>query len=79
MTAFNKLPVYQNVLSMKKSFLDYYKEILQKVSFDQELFKKELNKALNSIDKEDIQKLREWIIDRGLQFNMIPVKVMHRK
>ena len=44
---------------MKKSFLDYYKEILQKVSFDQELFKKELNKALNSIDKEDIQKLRE--------------------
>jgi len=61
---------------MKKSFLDYYKEILQKVSFDQDLFRKEFEKALKSIEEEDTQKLKEWIIDRGLQSNMIPVKVM---
>ena len=64
---------------MKKSFLEYYKEILQKVSFDQDLFKKEFKKALNSIEEKDTQKLKEWIIDRELQSNMIPVKVMDRK
>jgi len=64
---------------MRKSFLDYYKEILEKVSFDQQLFRKELSKALRTIEKEDIQKLWDWIIDRGLQSDLIPVKVKHRK
>ncbi len=46
----NELPMYE--LS---------KDILQKVSFDPILFKKELLKAISWLDsKEDIKKLKEW-------------------
>lgn len=60
---------------MKKSFLDYYKEILEKVSFDQSLFKKEFNKAVKSVEIDEIQKLMEWIEERGLHTNLIPIKI----
>ena len=49
---------------MKKSFLDYYKEILEKVSFDQHLFRKEFSKAVESVERDEIQKLMEWIEER---------------
>lgn len=51
---------------MDNSFLDYYKTILQKVSFDQALFRKELRKALNTLDTTDATRLRNWLISRGL-------------
>jgi len=57
---------------MKKSFLDYYKEILEKVSFDQYLFNKEFYKAVKSVESDEIQKLMEWIEERGLHSNLIP-------
>lgn len=46
---------------MKTSFLDYYKTILQKVSFDNFLFRKELNKALNHLESHDKEELRQWV------------------
>jgi hypothetical protein len=51
---------------MANSFLDYYKIILQKVSFDQALFRKELNKALNTLEPRDVSELRRWLNSMGL-------------
>ncbi len=40
--------------------LEYFKTILSKVSFDPDLFKKELLKAINNLVHEEILKLKEW-------------------
>ena len=40
--------------------LDYFKTILSKVSFDPELFEKELLKAIKSLVADEVQKLKEW-------------------
>ncbi|MCE3295284.1 MAG: hypothetical protein K0R65_998 [Crocinitomicaceae bacterium] len=43
--------------------LELSKKILEKVSFDQVLFYKELKKALSWItSKEEIQKLKDWCL-----------------
>jgi hypothetical protein len=55
-----------NAAYMANSFLDYYKIILQKVSFDQALFRKELNKALNTLEPRDATELRSWLNSMGL-------------
>ena len=41
--------------------LKYYKEILQKVSFDVRLFRKELRKAHKYLTPKDRDILREWV------------------
>ena len=40
--------------------LEYVKTILKKVSFDRQLFEKELVKAIKSLLAEEINKLKEW-------------------
>ena len=40
--------------------LDYFKLILHKVSFNKDLFEKELSKALKALVPQDVEKLREW-------------------
>ena len=40
--------------------LKYTKEILTKVSFDAQLFEKELRKAIKSLVKEEIAELEKW-------------------
>ena len=50
---------------MKKSFLDYYKLVLDKVSFDQQLFRKELSKALKTIDHHEVDDLLQWLNEKG--------------
>lgn len=40
--------------------LEYSKLILEKVSFDKELFKKELDKALKVLMPEEIEQLLSW-------------------
>jgi hypothetical protein len=40
--------------------LEYTKTILQKVSFDQNLFKKELKKSIKWLRKEEILTLYTW-------------------
>lgn len=46
---------------MKKSRLEYAKFILAKVSFDINLFRKELTKALKNLIEEEKKELVEWV------------------
>lgn len=49
------------------------KKILRNVSFDSQLFQKELNKALKWItDAEEIKRFREWcIVEFGAKYPVI--------
>jgi hypothetical protein len=49
---------------MGTSMLDYYKMILDKVSFDAALFKKELRKAIGNLVAPDAEALLSWCIGR---------------
>ena len=49
-------------LNMSKN-LNYYKQILKKVSFDVTLFKKELEKAFNYLTPNEQKALRRWVND----------------
>ena len=49
-------------MPMKMTYLDYYKLVLAKVSFDYALFKKELDKANQILTKEEQSDLKKWII-----------------
>ncbi|MFN6944860.1 MAG: hypothetical protein ACK4ND_07910 [Cytophagaceae bacterium] len=40
--------------------LEYQKMILQKVSFDQQLFEKELKKSTKDLIREDLIELKTW-------------------
>jgi len=44
------------------SRLEYAKTILQKVSFDARLFRKELKKSLTFVSAEERSLLREWVV-----------------
>ena len=41
--------------------LEYYKTILEKVSFDKNLFKREYNKAMEHLNSEEKVELIEWL------------------
>jgi len=41
--------------------LDYQKEVLEKVSFDQELFTKELQKSYQWLDSSELSELLLWV------------------
>ncbi len=56
---------------MKESFLEYTKYILEKVSFDIELLKKEYKKALKILKTEEISQLNNWIQAKGLRLQPI--------
>jgi len=40
--------------------LDYAKIILQKVSFNEHLFERELSKSMKSLLREDVLELKKW-------------------
>jgi hypothetical protein len=42
--------------------LNYYRMILRKVSFDRELFSKELFKSNQYLSEEDNSRLRQWLV-----------------
>ncbi|MDD5151633.1 MAG: hypothetical protein PHC28_14340 [Flavobacterium sp.] len=46
---------------MHRMIYDYTKSILEKVSHDEQLFRKELKKALRSLSAYEIEKLRNWL------------------
>ena len=46
---------------MKTPMLEYAKIILNKVSFDHNLLKKEYFKALGWLSNEDAVKLKQWV------------------
>jgi hypothetical protein len=49
---------------MKKTALEYTKFILEKVSFDPHLFRKEYYKAIARLVEEDVLELRNWVLKR---------------
>lgn len=44
----------------KKTMLDYCKEVLTKLSFNEELFKNELKKSLKWLNDREKNELRGW-------------------
>ena len=46
---------------MAKAMLEYYKTVLQKVSFDVKLFSKELKKAITKLLPDEIEELKAWL------------------
>lgn len=44
--------------------LDYVKLILEKVSFDQSLFEKELRKSIKDLIHDDLIELKKWCYDK---------------
>jgi len=62
---------------MIQSMLDYSKLILQKVSFDITLFKKELEKAIKALIPEEVHQLIIWAKEQfyGMPvYELIPVE-----
>jgi len=43
------------------TYLDYYKTVLKKVSFDKYLFYKEYHKAIRDLNALEIRNLNNWI------------------
>jgi len=56
---------------MKESFLEYTKYILQKVSFDIELLRKEYKKSLKTLKTDEISQLNSWIKREGLNLQVV--------
>ncbi len=46
---------------MARAMFEYTKTILEKVSFNKELFKKELEKAVNRLLPYEIKELYQWL------------------
>ena len=46
------------------TMLEYIKTILQKVSFDQKLFEKELKKAIDSLIPDEVKQLQSWCYEK---------------
>lgn len=59
---------------MKGSFLEYYKTILEKVSFDKELFVKEYHKAMKMVEATEAEQLSKWIQARGFKADLMTVE-----
>lgn len=55
--------------------LEYVKTILQKVSFDKDLFEKELKKALNSLGLDEIKHLKNWCYEK---FSDMYLRILNR-
>ncbi|EIA07866.1 hypothetical protein [Flavobacterium frigoris] len=47
---------------MSRMIYDYTKEVLERVSFDQKLFIKELKKAVKILLPYEIDHLRKWLL-----------------
>ena len=50
---------------MKKTFLDYSKLILEKVSFNKELFQREYTKAKHYLTQKEADLLDVWVMNTG--------------
>jgi hypothetical protein len=60
---------------MKKTFLEYYKMILVKVSFDAELLKKEYQKAIEFLNSNELLDLNNWLENKGIAPALLLVRV----
>lgn len=61
------------------TMLDYVKMILEKVSFDKELFEKELTKGISQLVPQEVKQLRDWCYTRfGNMYRNILNKIFSR-
>ncbi len=63
------------IKTFKKLMLEYVKLILEKVSFDQQLFEKELRKNMQELIKEEVAELKKWCYEN---FSMRYPQVLNR-
>ena len=71
---------FMKKIMYKQSWLDYSKQILQKVSFDTLLFTKELNKAVQILSETDVEDLERWVYETfSLKLTLEAVKVLDSK
>ncbi|HZY80795.1 MAG TPA: hypothetical protein VFE50_14830 [Cyclobacteriaceae bacterium] len=69
MEAYSTLSDSQQQTDRKSNkFFEYYKTVLDKVSFDYDLFAKEYRKAVNLLTSEETAALNDWIRSRRLNF-----------
>ncbi len=62
---------------MSKKMLEYTKDLLNKVSFDIKLFRKELAKAYQCLLEEEVDELRKWVmLNFGEQYLLNPIYVV---
>ena len=59
--------------------LDFSKKILNKVSFDRRLFKKELIKSVKWLSKKDTIHLKVWALTSFSQYKSIILKVFDQR
>lgn len=57
---------------IKNSLLDYYKMVLEKVSFDNILLRKEYYKALKGLSFQEAHELYKWAHEKGFINQMNP-------
>ncbi|MGV3560143.1 hypothetical protein [Larkinella arboricola] len=57
------------------TMLEYIKTILQKVSFDKQLFEKELKKAIGLLVPEEVKQLKSWCYEK---FSNLYLTVLNR-
>ena len=62
----------------KGSFLNYYKNILEKVSFDTYLLEKEYKKAKSILTGSAAQELDYWLDSKNLVHKIRPMQVTKR-
>jgi len=53
---------FNKTIFMARAILDYTKTVLKKVSFDVDLFSKELKKAVKRLLPFEIEELRIWLL-----------------
>jgi hypothetical protein len=59
-----------------KKMLAYSKNVLNKMSFDIALFKKELSKAYQNLLEEEIEELMNWVMEKfGPQYVLQPIPI----
>jgi len=59
--------------------LAYSKNVLNKMSFDVILFKKELTKACKNLLEEEIEDLMKWVMEKfGPQYVLKPIPVRNK-
>ncbi len=54
--------LFDKTIFMARAILDYTKTVQRKVSFDVELFSKELKKAVKRLLPFEIEELRIWLL-----------------
>lgn len=62
---------------MPSAMLDYTKEILNKVSFDTQLFARELAKAVRVLQPDELDELKEYIMTLCRQKPQLRPSLVH--